>query len=187
MIDINPFCGREETRPYLHTPFNHDGYTYATNGQILIRVAKRDGMGDRPSELRSFDGLIASLQLRWFDPDASFAPIPEFVLVKRPAKKCEICYGSGTCTCECCDHEHDCGRCDGSGTAIDERNIARFPEQDINLAYIELIRALPGVEIAFGKDNEPAVFRFEGGVGCIMPMRTRDLPADSDAAEAALA
>ncbi|MBA3753053.1 MAG: hypothetical protein H0X01_02700 [Nitrospira sp.] len=41
----------------------------------------------------------------------------------------------------------------------------------LNMKYVWMMSGLPGLEIATkGKKNEPFLFRFEGGIGAVMPM-----------------
>lgn len=41
-----------------------------------------------------------------------------------------------------------------------------------DLKYIRMIAELPGVEIVITDGKSPAFFRFEGGDGALMPMRS---------------
>lgn len=50
------------------------------------------------------------------------------------------------------------------------RSLARFGVQDFMLHYIQLIEPLPNLVVSFGcADAEPMSFRFDGGVGLLMP------------------
>jgi hypothetical protein len=121
-------------------------------------------------------------------------------------KTCGRCRGLGTIECGECGHENDCGNCRGNGAlrVSDPADanatcdhcggdgiagskpyvIARFAEQDFNASHIDLIRSLPSVVFAFGDGKGPAVFRFDGGAGALMPTYTRDIkaPRQSEAA-----
>jgi len=38
-MDITKFCATNDPRSYLHKPMRHDGYLYATNCHIAVRIA----------------------------------------------------------------------------------------------------------------------------------------------------
>jgi len=38
-MDITKFCTTNDPRSYMHKPMRHDGYLYATNGHIAVRIA----------------------------------------------------------------------------------------------------------------------------------------------------
>ena len=70
-IDVAQFCATEKSRSYLSKPFDFGGYTWATNGHILVRAGGQDGAADFaiPSGPDAFERLTASLG----GDDANFA------------------------------------------------------------------------------------------------------------------
>jgi hypothetical protein len=166
MVDLHPFCGSDEIRPYLMKPFSFGDFSYATNGHILVRVPKREGV-EPPDKKFNPDKPLADLE------KASFTA-PIFKLPPQPAAdtECEACDGRG--------YEHDCPHCEctchacaGTGSQAAEGNYSTSYEGvNFALRYVRKMLALPGIEIAKPRDKEaPLLFRFEGGVGAVMPLR----------------
>jgi hypothetical protein len=110
--------------------------------------------------------------------------------------ECAECDGTGEVTCEY-DHEHECPRCDGVGRIagagtpcedcrgatvdrysthpgdIDKRKVA-IGAADIDWNLLEMIARLPNVTIGVAlADNTAVPFRFDGGIGAVMPLRKR--------------
>ena len=172
MIDLAKFCSQDETRPYLQRPFSAGAYTYATNGHIMVRVARCGDVleiAGKYEKAKTFD---------WNKPlgehdKATFAR-PALTLPPRSEsdEECETCEGDGAAhdcpSCEC-----PCPRCGGSGHTDQERlastNINRIYDA---LNYVRLMLSLPDVEIALNSSPEaPLLFRFSGGIGALMPLR----------------
>lgn len=166
MIDLQQFCGKDETRPYLMKPFTFGDFSYATNGHIMVRVPKRAGV-EPPSKSFNPEKPLEGLE------QASFAA-PKFKLPPQPSgdTECEACDGRGY-EHNCPDCECMCRACDGSGSAAVEGNYSTAYEGvNFALRYVRKMLALPSIEIAKPKDQDaPLLFRFEGGVGAVMPMR----------------
>lgn len=164
-IDLNKFCGNEESRPYLSKPFSRGEHTFATNGHILVRVPIISGIPDTETGLPNVKNVIdqAAEAIRYvrLPADANLNPKME---------ECEWCEGTGlehlsckSCACKC---EH-CG-----GTKQVEKCISASVGSVIfNIKYLRLIREL-GAEIAIANTpDKPIPFRFEGGDGFVMAMR----------------
>lgn len=166
MLDLQQFCGKEETRPYLLKPFSVGDFTYATNGHIMVRVTRRDDAAEQTKEW-DWNAPLAGLQ------GASFAK-PEFKLPPEPeeADECSACDGRGT-EHDCPDCECPCVECDGTGKDIPERGIStEFCGANFAMRYIRQVLSLPNVELASITSDAPMVFRFDGGVGALMPLRS---------------
>lgn len=165
-IDLTPFCGVDETRPYLLKPFSVGDFTYATNGHILVRTPRRD---DAPEQTKKgkWDGSLAGLE------EASFSA-PVFTLPTQPPAdaECAECDGRGY-EHDCPDCECTCRACAGSGSAAVEGNHSTSYEGvTLALRYVRKMLALPAIEIAKpSAPDAPLLFRFDGGVGAVMPMR----------------
>lgn len=164
------FCGVEPSRPYLHVPSNQDGFTWATNGHILVRVAEIEGLMpcscNKPINIsKPIVGVDEATftAARWKLPphDPSF---------KGP---CGLCDGRGYLH-KCPDCDCFCTLCNGSGEADPERRMSTsILGRIFALNYVRMIADLPGLEVAGNEDELPLFFRFEGGVGGIMPLRTQ--------------
>jgi len=168
MIDLQPFCGTDETRFYLMKPFTRDGHTYATNGHIMVRVEPRPEIPDAEKPFnqdRPLEGIEAA---KFFRPSFELPPAPA---AKGP---CTACDGRGY-DHDCPDCECVCDVCKGDGDMDVERRITtKIGPKVFALNYARLMLSLPGIEIAELPDKEdgkPLLFKFDGGVGALMPMR----------------
>jgi hypothetical protein len=150
-MDLKSFCGTDPFRAYIHEPFSVGEFTYATNGHIMVRVPR---LPDVPEQTK---------QAKWDAPfqDLSgtiFESLDHHALPKQAGPDCE-------CTCE---------NCRGSGKEIFLSKASTTVRGCVyNLRYIAMALALPGVEFAVAKKTHesPLLFRFDGGLGSVMPMR----------------
>lgn len=175
MIDLQQFCGKDPYRPYLHTPFSEGNFTYATNGHVLVRVPKVDGIGqmkDRPEK------FAAEKVLKGRD-DLSFV-VPS-IITKCPRRTekdgdCMSCGGSGT-EHDCPDCECTCESCDGSGRETHFSKVStEWAGAIIDAQYMAMMLDLPGIRISSTtKPEDPIHFEFDGGIGAVMPMRGKHL------------
>lgn len=105
MIDLKPFCAKEdEARLSLQSPWSRGEYTYATNGHIMVRVARRDDVPENekaPAGEKIFDAAKS----------AGWLPVPACELP--PDIQCELCHGTGEHECSC-GHLHECVDCKGA-------------------------------------------------------------------------
>jgi hypothetical protein len=190
---LQKFCDPLEGRNIAKAPFNYGGYTWATNGKILVRVPFIAGVPDFAGQAAANlfgDGMVGT--------GIALPPIPPPVVetCKECAGKgyleeikCPDCKGEGECDCPTCGHAGDCTRCSGSGYIFDataskepcgdcdgqghhetlasiEVGIARFQNR-----YLRLIAALPGLEFQPHGPLEPGRFRWDGGEGMLMPVK----------------
>ncbi|MDE2107035.1 MAG: hypothetical protein KGL39_58045 [Patescibacteria group bacterium] len=200
MIDLQPFCSRDSSRPGILKPFSLGHYTYATDGRMLIRVARRDDVPTNPDAPRNVDSLYP-------DPSPSprdYSPLP-LPLPVAPVeykncadcdgqghfKNCPECHGLGLIECDKCLNKEDCHRCrgkgvlytndvnaptctncDGSGKVAQQRTL-QLGNKVFNVMFLEKLAILPGITIAadHGDEFSPMMFSFDGGCGLLMPMR----------------
>lgn len=166
MIDLQKFCSTEPTRYYLHSPWSRGEFTYATNGTILARVPRRDDVAEQP---RAPDCETKILMVLDFAQE--FAPVPEFSLPTEGSISCEDCYGRGTdhdCPgCQCV-----CDWCNGLGaTSDDPGKTISLDGAMFALKYARIIFPLPGILMpAKCVPALPCPIKFDGGIGCWMPM-----------------
>lgn len=193
-MKLENFCIPEETRPYVKTPYNQGGYTYSSDGSIIVRVPKIDGYPDGTKE-RYPD----CSKLPWKHQEISdWHDMPEFSISKR---KCPGCAGTGkTSPCKECDGEgwvvydtkfnsyewecksckgegvspggkNTCESCHGSGEEIENTRV-HFIGGDLSARYLHLIKTeLTGVK--FGTiEKDVLCFNFDGGEGILMAMKT---------------
>lgn len=143
---LKTFCGDEMRLP-IAEPWTDEGYTFASNGRLAVRVpiiAGVIGHSDHPKDLIT--------NLRWdLIPLATFGAVPLSNDKQMP--------------CECdCGHHHFFTK---YGSTLIGNRIASGE-------YLAMLRTLPNCEIdlrVVGDTFLPFAFRFDGGDGLLMPMR----------------
>lgn len=173
MIDLKLFCGDNDIRYYLNAPFSEGEFTYATNGHILIRVARRGDVAevdDKSSMKGKCEKLFAD------NPFVAAVPIPDIPpMVKAD---CHCCNGDGAHEYKCSGAPpYECGECDGTGKQMDEPGDTPFPHVEVSgihfaPAYLRLIKTLPNYQFS-PIEEKASPFKFDGGDGLLMPMRKR--------------
>jgi hypothetical protein len=161
--DLKKFCWRDKnSRPYLRGPWSRDGFTYATNGHVVVRI---DRLGDvaenekAPDCEKIFAGIADQVEL---------LPIPAFEIPKVESEDCEDCEGRGM-EHDCPDCGCECESCEGTGQAIEKFSVTLFGVI-YDAGRIKLIQSLPGLLFsARPPEAKAARFIFEGGDGAIMP------------------
>jgi hypothetical protein len=159
MISLEQFCSTEEFRTNIHKPFSWGAFTYATNARIMVRVPRRP---DVPEE-------IDAPPERGVEKYFTNADTTEFRSLARvsfpPAE-------SVGCVC-CGGPDYECEECEGSGIIFKIRSI-RIDKSIFDVKYIEQILSLPAAEFSANCEGflGAAMFRFDGGLGCVMPMRS---------------
>lgn len=169
MLDLQQFCSEEPYRFNLHKPFSDGEFSYATDGIVAIRVARRDAIA------ATADAKLPRVLEKYFAlMDKTTFTIPSLDLPNdqetETQSACSSCDGRGKehecpdCTCTCDD-------CHGSGVETSEETISvdRFG-RIFRLKYLRQVLALPGIEVEESLPSvQPVLFRFHGGVGCLMP------------------
>lgn len=168
-LDLQQFCGTDPCRSYLMKPFSRDGFTWATDGHILVRVQLRPEIPDVDKKF-SPQAVLAGID------DLKFCH-PSFELPSAPTGigQCDACEGRGHMHA-CPDCECECEACGGSGEMNPERQMSTSIGLKIfSLYYARQMLSLPDVEIAWPieADEKPLLFRFDGGAGALMPMRSQ--------------
>jgi hypothetical protein len=168
MLDLQPFCSTDEARWYLTKPFSRDGFTWATNGHILVRVPLRGNIPDIDKKFNQAKPIEGIETANFFTPHFNLPPAPS---TSDPCPKCE---GRGS-KHDCPECDCECETCDGRGDLDPERIIStRIGATIYSLFYVRQMFSLPNVELSVAEakpDEKPLLFRFDGGVGALMPMR----------------
>jgi hypothetical protein len=193
-FDITSFCSTEKGRTYICNPFNSGGFSVATNGHILVRVPAQEAyVGNEvpPNFEKATSGM---------DDPLVFTPLPPLNFELGPCSvckgygntaECPECNGEGEHECcECgrsteCDYCHGkgyfavgkvvegataCEMCMGKGVLPVERYALLDPTSCYDIKYLMMIHALPGILVALRGDSVPMVFKFDGGMGMLMPV-----------------
>lgn len=199
MIDLKPFCGRNDPREFLNKPWHENGATFATDGHIGIRVdALQEGI--EPVDPK----MAGRIEKMLNEALANTTPL-EIVFPADAPKPCGHCSGSGRInarTCDECDggsfdhgsHSYDCKACvsgeihtpaskddanaescwacDGHGTISRRVYLqAEGTTYCFQERYLRSIQGLPSARLFVGGDNQKvARFDFDGGAGLLMPM-----------------
>jgi len=147
-INIDPFCGQNDIRLYLRSPFSIGEYTYAANGHYMIRVPRRDWVPELESEEKR--KIIES----YFSEhaDSTFLPLPKFN-VKTINGKMKVI------------------SCDIDGVRINlnrtDNPIGTINGNKVNLYYMSVFAEFANVQYAFIKSKNVFAIRFDGGDGVI--------------------
>lgn len=184
-IDLSIFCG-EHGRFDFDKPFVRGGFTYATDGRIIVRV---------PSTEVDTPGLHLPDKLTLvFDPPrpTKWDSIPE-ADVRHAIEQCDYCMGMNVKPEDWNeaeegvwdDEDGDCKACRSFGYVIVEAT-ERIAGRFIQARYANRMRTLPGVMVDASRpkyDLEMLRFMFDGGAGAVMPFKSRFAPAVGGAAE----
>jgi hypothetical protein len=175
--DLKPFCSKDESRISINTPFIQDGFTYATDGRMLLRVRSAlecaPPIGNPPKIGPYFQFPPEDAKPLAFD-FSKLGDQPGLV-------DCEDCGGSGYWNCSHCGtRDVECENCDGAGKVTPKENSVEIAGRHYNPLFLRRIAKLPKVEwvdwLATVASNEtaPGTFRFDGGEGLLMPLKKED-------------
>lgn len=158
-------------RAHLARPFSQSGWTYATDGQIAVRIPLRDdvAISDTPEVWHLFETAFFDV------PNHEFQPLPALALPRRVLSRplCPDCKGSRkvhdcpSCNCQC-------ATCLGLGrisTDSDDNASVTFAWGILSMTNVRRLMALSAVRIAPPGGLLPIPFHFSGGQGLVMPMR----------------
>jgi hypothetical protein len=155
--ELQQFCADEtDLRDCLREPWSRGEFSYATNGHIMIRVARIANV-DENANAPDAERVIAGAQ------QTDFVPVPK--CKKPPDVECETCHGHGVHGCGC-GTEHDCGNCEGKGT-VENLDFMAVGNTTFAQRYLAMIQ---GWEIAPNGLN-PAWIRNGETQGLLMPRR----------------
>ena len=122
---ILPFyTSTDEIRPAMHNPsLEEDGYVYATNAHILIRIKeellsqKYEKQEKFPKAANFFDERLSTCDKKLTVSTDRLIEIVSLAKMRNPIDKrmCEKCDGGGIVECPECKNEHPCKECRGDG------------------------------------------------------------------------
>lgn len=193
MTNITRFCATDSYRPWMNSPLRRDGFLYATNGHIAVRMqddgAVYAGEHDDGKVVIALFAKCEALEYTW-------VAVPKV----EADKICTHCGGTGkTSACPDCDgagefdyghHTYDCQECGGTGavppirgaktnicegccgTGIHWHDGADVAHAHYAKRYLRLIAdQFPGAEIGVPQDEmAAAMWRCGDVIGLLMPM-----------------
>jgi hypothetical protein len=193
-IDLQPFCSTNPHRPNLRRPWTYNGFTYATDARICIRVPLLplnpvDPSQPTPPQAISAAKFFAPLAELFTHPATPIPlPLPEPIFEKCTScdgqghlGPCPDCKGEGVHTCSECEHERDCRECDARGLVPDSAGTTDCDacqstgkiSQPIRVVvgnsgyqarYLALIASLPEYQF-YANSGDMAGFTFAAGGG----------------------
>ena len=124
---LNLFVGTDDLKLRYKKPYTKDGYVYATNGRILLRI--KDEILSREYEPINAANITIPKEncnylITYKDIEKALASVPkeEEVIEIEEDTDCPECYGSGVVDWEYTDrngefyeYEYDCPICNGTG------------------------------------------------------------------------
>lgn len=197
---LKKFCYPDNMRPNLMEPFSRDGYTWASDGRIMIRVPEIPGaVGHKkaPDPWTAWlkkpleEYIPAELPQGWQEMEVEYFEC-QTCQGTGQVYICPECEGEGVAKCKCCGSENDCKTCEGAffvsaeqggrpvrcedcngETCRRKRTPVRLPGSDciIDLFYLKLVMELPGARLFRDGSHDPLCFTFDGGEGVLMPIR----------------
>lgn len=191
-FDIKKFCGASYDPRKLDRLYRFNGFIYATNGHIAVRIPNSPECACVDDQ----EWFIGPKIEAYFAAPAESEYTKFYIELPTP-DACDCCDGKGMVSdCPDCDggtfihgnHEYDCKECDGSGevpgnkrdcfscdgAGLDLRSYISYGGSGFMHRYMRLIKGLPNIEIAVHPDPiKPAKFRFDGGEGVLMTMRDK--------------
>lgn len=128
-INLAPFCGHDDARPWMNAPIVFEGWTVATDGHIMVAVP--DGVASMPAPADSpkvpdgvnFAKLISAASIH--AQDGELARVRAIDMLAN-LQTCILCEGRRVVhevDCDECEggyfnhgsHEYECKACEGSG------------------------------------------------------------------------
>ncbi len=136
----------------IKVPWSLGAYTYATNGAIAIKVPRLGGVPENPKS-PDVDALKTVEPKEWYPAEN----------IKMPRwRKCT----------ECESYDGQCEECGGMGKTVSQKP-KLFHGTIFDQKYLALISSLPNSEIGVIPEPGVTLFRFDGGTGLLMPIRTQ--------------
>jgi hypothetical protein len=195
MLDLlMSFCAKDSSaqRTYLHKPFRLGEFIYATNGHVAIRIPDDGTIQAEDIE------KVKSIGNYFSDVNGKYVAIPELPAAEscshcygtgkgKPKTECDECDGDGEFRHG--SHYYECKECDGEGSIEADEGVGenceycngtgeqrhqpiKVGKSYFNRMYLVKISTLPNLKFCNPKsENDFCNFIFDGGEGCIMPIR----------------
>lgn len=166
-------CAKESGRYSLGEPWVLRGVAYATDGCVVVRMPV-PGVAD---SVHPHNAAYPPIDNLGWDGPWSAVDMPSDVPAEAEPEECPTCY-YGQCRCQCCDEEHKCGKCGGTGKQAIKR--VRVPVGDgkvgIGDGYARLLVANKASLFVYigTKKPEGHPLRFttpDGAEGLLMPFK----------------
>lgn len=188
-MDLRKFCSKNPGYEPICKPFTQGGFTWSTNGWLAIRVPVQPDATGHPNapNMSVFDLELS--EGPWLDlPKVKVYPC-RFCKGNLIDYECHECKGKRTVslthnyeggytrydgiTCGTCEGEGTvpfCPNCSGTGVNSSAQ-VVLIGSVHFKVNAIDLIKDLPGVQIAPQGESSPAHIRFDGGMGFLLPGR----------------
>jgi hypothetical protein len=166
VASLKAFCSTDDFRFYLHNPWTRDGFTYACDGCIAVRIPAIEAVADN----KDAPNIAVIFQRLSPGPYVSAPAIPIPPQVKTTCPDCDgephgIHKNCDSCTCVC----EGCG---GAGITT-RKNSVGLEGFVADAKYLRLMWALPGLQVG-PRPGEDCTwsFKFDGGDGLLIGMRS---------------
>lgn len=193
-LNLMPFCSTDTNRKNIQKPWSLNGFTYATDGKILVQIEGSHADPNEGAPKLSLDGGFRfnhSEMQDWIELPAVIDPpkTSDCTTCKGTgsASECKECQGDGNVECDY-GHDHECPKCDGIGSTpskdgktcsdCNSGKVELFTSmqvggQFINVRYLATLKGLDGVKINTTRRGSSHMipFKFNGGLGYVMPCR----------------
>lgn len=157
--ELKAFCADPgDIHYYLTAPWSRGEFTYATNGHIILRVARIAGVEEQP-KAPDAAGLFAKVAA-----PSNWMPVPAATMP--PGMECDECKGTGifTDTYGGVEHKEDCEWCNKTGKVKRHIGVV-LAGTFFDKGYLSMLQ---GWEISPGK-QKPAWIRKGDVTGLLMP------------------
>jgi hypothetical protein len=148
---IRMFTGYDEYRPTLSKINLQDGYLYATDASIAIKI-KADLCVHNYTPVEKYPNVETiisnhkSFETKTINVDSIFHELIKIEVCFKPKTiDCDECGGNGVCSCNHCGSDYDCDKCGGTGK-IASKELVLSGENDCylfnkkyKLKYLDLI------------------------------------------------
>jgi hypothetical protein len=166
---LQQFASPDESRVYIGSPFYHDGFAYATDGHLAVRIPSESFTEDK-WKLERKETVLKSFAREggqwWTITPPLESPIKEVA--------CDACSGTGCDECFHCGHEAECSNCDGTGKRTTHAS-TEVGGVLFDVATLGRVWRLPGFTLRVHEADPMTahLFRFNGGGGVVMPIRRK--------------
>ncbi len=165
MIDLDKYCEKEDSiRLYLTKPFRQKEGLIATNGHILVCIPD-DGRELISTGIPPVPEKTTVRISGWLAEQHTFVPFYKSLV---PTTKCPQCEGSGQRLVieeDETENMERCESCDGEGLAVE------IGHSVVAMRYANMLNEFTNVKLTHRLPNDMIHFVFDGGRGCVMPMK----------------